>query len=1624
MKYDLEGARKAGFKDPEIAEALASRMKYDRAAALKAGVSDSEMIDAMMRRMQSSEESVPSEPTEYDETKPPAFGGPPRSVYENIQAGAREATGSRILPDPAKLLRPGATPEEQLSEILHYRPTPERFLARVPAVVGYGARKIFGEGEPAPLDEVLARYPNVPSGVGAFIPPVPPLLPFRNKLQQRDLARAQQKVLPDKKTTPGRILTDPAGTAELGAYFIKKVFPAILMEGAANELFKQIGIPAPQTEKGEPPPETIIKMGKEFIAPYTESAKKLSGKPFLEHAFDNPENAIIEILGPLAAVLGFKAGAKSRKAGKRAAEEAKLRQGDAEVYREGPTPETPPEAPAYTRVPPEQRRTKVPAEPGFGPEFTRRSQPQPAGPFQPWEAGMRPVEPALPVPQRALPPAREAPSPGLPSGPEPPLQLQAGPRAPAELLPGQPFTRRPISPEASGPFMPWEPGTGPARARGLLPPAAPAELLPALGKPKAKAKAPPGKGVQLPEFRNTQEAFAYNEKLTEQTRAALEARAAMHDSAARELQGQGMFQEAMDTAVKAQLDREALRGPSGYSKPPGIARMEVPRDQKGKVGLEREVGEGQAPRGAVPVQGAGPQAAPAGGVPQEPKGREVAAREPQRPVAAPREVQPGMEPAGKAVVREKAKPAPKAKEPWEMTREEWIAHAEQGKLHKAKEGLVPSGQGRTKTRFRLGVESGYPHQDIAHFYLSLRTNRDGTRAPGMGSLAHMEYLRDALSEGKPVPPEVLADYPDLSKPAPAVPPKPVEAKEKPKKGKLAAKLTEEKGAISLPKKRTDVEKRFENAYKRMKNAKPADSKPAAVRAAAQSANMKPEAQEPFARAVEMEAEGKPFKEVLKAAGEAIEADLFTPVKTSLLSKASVAYIKTRDFSKMIDEMPEAGPLKGADALEDAGRLKKADYRGQPGIASLPPARGATARAIKEGKGWPKDEPGVRESGFYVHENFTRDTANLKDIDKNMGETMPIEVWAEMFDGPTNGPMRTHVVNPAFDTIRARMAWQSEMKTKLQDLAEKYNGFSKKAQEQVYLYKNGQLDPAKVPDNIKKLSDELGPLTDLVLEHQNAARVRRGQEPIPRLDNWVHWVAEQRIRDSVLGKRTTAKDVMSRPGYYDTIQPNRLFNPMEKHRALKFEAYKKDTRILRVLNDVIDIASRDIFNTNIIENNKVHAKALERAGKANASNSLMDWTSRVFAGQKHPTDVAVSKLGAYGEVPAGLQMWLKNRLMETIFPLNFRWAMKTQWTSLNLLAARVGYANQVRGLRVFTDPKLNKIVKDTYAYVMKSGTAVAPEIAAFRETVADFPKLSQPGAWSTTAQKANFLMKAHEEILVRHAVASGYFKGKQMGLKGRDLLEYASDTGARAHSMYNMENLPGVLHSKILKSSFPLQTFSFEAMNHLRQLAAGKGAFYGRSPATRFFDFSKMVAQIYATNALTDYLLGAHAWGPLSFVPYGSIVSSAAGLSTDRYKFADDRHLPTIVRFTRNTIRAGVDVYEGQPAFKTLRTYFNRNFMIGGQPIETTLQGIEAAQRGAVLDRAGKVQYRVKGDEALKAIVWGPRSTEGGQKYIEKQEDDDKTLVEKLLGAKSSKKKRRSSGTKPTGGTSGTKPTGG
>lgn len=134
-----------------------------------------------------------------------------------------------------------------------------------------------------------------------------------------------------------------------------------------------------------------------------------------------------------------------------------------------------------------------------------------------------------------------------------------------------------------------------------------------------------------------------------------------------------------------------------------------------------------------------------------------------------------------------ALPEPTTKEPWQMTRTEW--EKLKGEAGKAEIKAL-------KSLSRSQRQKEHLWGTLERIRLEYRVEAKPIRNRGVPIVTHESVIRKAIAEGKPVPPEVLADYPDLKpkapEPTPGLDPKLIRTK-----NRLAELVSEGKGGSEL-----------------------------------------------------------------------------------------------------------------------------------------------------------------------------------------------------------------------------------------------------------------------------------------------------------------------------------------------------------------------------------------------------------------------------------------------------------------------------------------------------------------------------------------------------------------------------------------------------------------------------------------------------------------------------------------------------------------------------------------------------------------------------------------------------------------------------------------------------------
>ena len=672
--------------------------------------------------------------------------------------------------------------------------------------------------------------------------------------------------------------------------------------------------------------------------------------------------------------------------------------------------------------------------------------------------------------------------------------------------------------------------------------------------------------------------------------------------------------------------------------------------------------------------------------------------------------------------------------------------------------------------------------------------------------------------------------------------------------------------------------------------------------------------------------------------------------------------------------------------------------------------------------------------------------NNVDIDKRLAASSDPTRMIQAIDGGIFGmAAQKHVMWPTRRNTLAKLRWADDVKaqiSKIMDSKGILTGKESKAMfdvveaigtKDINASNNSLLKREDIDDliggnpnrnNMLDAAKSFRQILDTMLDQQNAARKARKQKEIKKVDKYMTWVREQ----SAIGKfMNMAKEEISRPEMPDFIFPNKPHNPREIARETNGE-YLKDKDVIKLIADYADVAARDIFDTNIIHNNKIFAQTLRNMGLENGAAAIDQWTSEAYGGVKPRLSRWASE-----SIPRPVHkgaLAMRRNLTRAVFPLNLSWNLFVQTSSAGLTAARYGAPASVAGLKYFTDPALRKEIRDTmYTSIMKNRYGGSQYYQDVSDSISKHKRL-QTTKIEKAEHFANYLSIVIEDALTGHAIAAAYHHGKnKLGLKGRELQEYASEGGAKTQSMYDFANIPGILRNKEVGAVVPFQTFAFEVFNTVREMnlpvvnkAIGQTGTYRTTTAGKdkakdeFSEKMKMIARWAAagmvSNAVASVAIDRDVWGWTSFMPFSTLFQSLGNLAAGKSPRSGMRS-PIAPLQAGNDLAKGISdmIKYGNP--RRLRKLLTRYFLPGGIQIERIISGMEAWIRGREVNVAGRKVFDVEKDELLMALFAGPYKTRGGREYIKKLEDSQKLFKDpkpekpKKLKFKSSRSRNRS-----------------
>lgn len=676
-------------------------------------------------------------------------------------------------------------------------------------------------------------------------------------------------------------------------------------------------------------------------------------------------------------------------------------------------------------------------------------------------------------------------------------------------------------------------------------------------------------------------------------------------------------------------------------------------------------------------------------------------------------------------------------------------------------------------------------------------------------------------------------------------------------------------------------------------------------------------------------------------------------------------------------------------------------------------RGIAIRLTKGGK----PVPAVRESGPYVPQDFAN-YPNFKDLKRaggSFGGTKDTTRFLQEIDGAIPetqlaslrhqaGPTVRYVLWRTRDMMKQGINYGKELETRIANIVGRIREGSKEAVlANRVLEKIGSGDKRRPLEELLERSDIKSITTnpeiiafargarnffDDILNNMNAMRIVRNQELIPKRQFYSpQELQNQSLWTRAFGLKNAPEDIIgigakTSPPLPDFVKPNKPFNPRELAREVGLSEFAREMDLVKLLRHYSLTGTKDIFNTSIVQNNKAFAQQLDSMGFPNSARAIQNWTSESFAGVKAALDRSAN-------LPLWMEKsmaWARTRLVKSVFPLNIPWTLGIQTTSSALTVMRAGTRNSTRAIvSLWTNPEAMKQVRQAYSFVIKTQKSGRISRQDINEGIQKAAQLERKPL-QKAEDAATYFIEWTEKWLTAWSIRAGHFKGKQLGLKGKALQEFSSDMGSKTQSMYNREDLPGILRSNIVKSAFPFQTFRFEMFNTLREVAGKTG-----TPPGAFQERLKwglrLIAGMWVTTLTSSVVSNSEPWKANAFIPfYGNLFSPiTSALKGEDVEFNLKRGLLAPQGISIDFAKGMNDIITDGDFTRMRRAMTRYGLPFGGTQINRMIDGMIANSKGGVFSDAGRLLFPIsETKEKIRAVMLGPFGTKAGKEFLEKR----------------------------------------
>jgi hypothetical protein len=435
----------------------------------------------------------------------------------------------------------------------------------------------------------------------------------------------------------------------------------------------------------------------------------------------------------------------------------------------------------------------------------------------------------------------------------------------------------------------------------------------------------------------------------------------------------------------------------------------------------------------------------------------------------------------------------------------------------------------------------------------------------------------------------------------------------------------------------------------------------------------------------------------------------------------------------------------------------------------------------------------------------------------------------------------------------------------------------------------------------------------IIENTNVARLQRGDEAIPVIDQYLpQWVRKRGADRAGAGRGYATADEAFNPFAQERVPGmteamRRMTNRDIQKNSAKQLAKKFD--IPEDLAKKIKSVELNPFNS-LDQYHRYAANEIELTPVVQSLNKLADdiaetnpagskWL-REYVSTNISKTTAAKMDDALGITGGSLRQRALQRLSlaRSLSGLvgNPAWMLFTQPQTLFVAGGKFGPKNLVRGLLDYaTSPALRKEIKSLPIYRLKRSGSIGTTAGGQLDRVSDSVlKTRREFANDLMTIGSNFIEQQLDAISAATArrAALQYVKKGKMTQEGiRNFMNFGIES---TQSVYAAEMRSQLLSNLSIRAAFPFQTYSNEMFRHLKNLSTGKSAGFRLTATQRAVQATNLVIMMMLGNELQKKVTGRQLTSPGSVVPFaGGLlnrgideVTSRTGLPDTQFAFDD------------------------------------------------------------------------------------------------------------------------------------------